>query len=71
MSEGFLIKNIYNAYMKFICAEVQVSFCMYHSGGICVCVCVCVCVSVCVCVCVCVIVSLYGWDYLCVRWYSI
>ena len=21
--------------------------------------------------CVCVIVSLYGWDYICVRWYDI
>ena len=35
--------------LKFICAEVQVSFCIqYHSGGVCVCVCVCVCVFECV-----------------------
>ena len=26
---------------------------------------------VCVCVCVCVIISLYGWGYLCVRWYGV
>ena len=43
--------------IKFICAEVQVGFGMYHSGGrcvfVCMCVCVCVCVRVCVRVCVC------------------
>ena len=40
-----------------LCWSASVSFCMYHSGG--------------VCVCVCVIISLYGWGYFCVRWYGI
>ena len=44
-----------------------VSVCVH----VCVCVCMCVCVCVCVCVCLSVIISLYGWDYLCVRWYGI
>ena len=35
-----------------LCWSASVSFCRYHTGGICVCVCVCVCVRVCVCVCV-------------------
>ena len=39
-----LERNLRPIYLKFICAEVQVSFCIYHSGGVCVCVCVCVCV---------------------------
>ena len=50
---------------------------VYKCVQICVCVCVCVwvCVSVSVCVCVSVclsvIMSLYGWDCFCVRWYGI
>ena len=71
-----LKRNLRLIYFTFICAEVHgLSFCMYHSGGMCVCVsvcvCVCVCVCLCLCVCVCVIISLYGWGYLCVRWYGI
>ena len=35
-----------------LCWSASVSFCVYHSGGVCVFVCVCVCVRVRVCVCV-------------------
>ena len=56
-----LKRNLRPIYLKFICAEVQVSFCMYHSGG----VCVCVCVFMCVCVYVCMYVSLSPCVWMC------
>ena len=56
-----LKRNLTSIDLKFICAEVQVNFCVYHSGGVvytCACVCL-LCVSLSLSLCECAHTCLY------------